>query len=147
MVMTRSTLGCHRSCARRLPAVATAAAALVAGATLWAAVPARASATGCTVAPDGNTCIKVNGTGLHVDSVRVSRNKVRNPTVCDYYATVTVSGVTQVWRSGTHQGCGPYQAWMDFAINRDFADGSVICGRFFEGDKQQGGAVCETIHR
>jgi hypothetical protein len=36
---------------------------------------------------------------------------------------------------------------MDFAINRDFADQSTICGRFFEGNDQQGGAVCETIHR
>jgi hypothetical protein len=118
------------------------------GSAPWSPTPVDASATGCTLAPNGNTCMTVNGTGLHVDTVRVSRNKAMQPvTICNYWATVTVSGVAQVWRSGTHQGCSPYQAWMDLAINRDFADRSAICGRFFEGNEQQGGAACETIHR
>jgi hypothetical protein len=36
---------------------------------------------------------------------------------------------------------------MDISIGRSFADQSRICGRFFEGAEQQGGAVCETILR
>ncbi|HEY2703199.1 MAG TPA: hypothetical protein VGL20_05870 [Candidatus Dormibacteraeota bacterium] len=128
-------------------AAAGAVSLMVAATATWASTPVRASAVGCTWAPYGDTCMGVSGNGLHVDSVRVSRGKSDRSLICDYSATVTVSGVRQVWRSGAHSGCTPADAWMDIAINRDFADQSQICGRFFEGTAQQGGAVCETIHR
>jgi hypothetical protein len=108
--------------------------------------PVRASATGCTWAPNGDACMTVRGTGLHVDSARVWRGKTNSNFVCNYWSTVSVSGVSRVWRSNTHEGCTPGGASTEIPINADFADQSTICGRFFEKNEQQGGAVCETIH-
>lgn len=145
--MTDHTAARRRATHRRRAVTATTAGAALVAAVTLGVTQVRASATGCTFAPNGDTCMSVNGSGLHVDTVRVNRNKTQNVMICNYHATVTVSGVSYVWRSGDHDGCSPYQAWMDLTINRDFADQSQICGRFFEANVQQGGAVCETIHR
>lgn len=113
--------------------------------------PASADARGCTVASVGEVCMTVQGTGLHVSWVRVSRGKTAP--ICNFYANVKIYAPTGpgvfVYTGAQKDGCPPpygYQ-FQDFNIDGDFADQSRICGRWFEGGQQQGGAVCETIHR
>jgi hypothetical protein len=113
--------------------------------------PASAFARGCTVASLGQVCMTVQGTGLHVSWVRVSRGK--SAPICNFYADVRIympTGPGVFAYTGAQQGgCPPPYGYQrqDFNIDGDFADQSRICGRWFEGGQQQGGGVCETIHR
>lgn len=141
--MTTQTILIRRTAA----ATATALLALTA-----LAHPASAGSNGCTGAPSGITCIKVNGGGLHVGSVDAVRDKFSNSLICNYSAAVEVTkdgaslyhDDSGVIRNGE---CVPGRAYIHMNVDREFPSGSKICIRFFENGDQQGGAPCAKIHR
>jgi hypothetical protein len=118
---------------------------------LATAPAANASASGCTLAPLGASCIRVIGSGLHVDSVRAVRNKESADFICQYSARVFFhkpDGTTDTRDSQiVHNGaCSPGDAWIDFNIGADYPNGTRVCTAFYENGDQQGGQPCETIH-
>lgn len=118
---------------------------------LTAAPTAQADATGCTLAPLGDVCIGVAGSGLHVDNVRAVRGKASYDFICNYSARTFFhkpDGITDTYDSGiVHNGaCSAGDAWIDFPVNTDFPDGTQVCIAFYENGEQQGGQPCETIH-
>lgn len=114
------------------------------------AAPANASASGCTLAPNGYVCGKVDGSGLYVRAAHVSRGKQGTDFICDYQGTVRVynSAGTLIYvkKSGRHQGCTPLRAWFDFSIQRSFPPSSKLCTSFYERGVRQG-TTCFRIHR
>ena len=106
-----------------------------------------AFAQNCTPAPYGDVCTQeIGGShGHYVDTTRVTRDKVSGAMICNYSATVTISGVSQVFRSPTHNGCTPVEAWFDFHLSRNLPNNTTLCGRFFESGTQQGGAACQQV--
>lgn len=102
------------------------------------------STTNCTPYFTPRVCININGSLLHVDSIRVG---VRFPNGYDYYGLYKIlkNGVT--WKvsptfGGT--GNGDYK-WYSWAINANFPDGTVMCGQHtdpFAGSNKP----CATIH-
>jgi hypothetical protein len=124
-----------------------AAGAMVLGA---GASTAAASADGCTYTtfPDEYVCGVVEGEGLHIESMDVIRGKLLGGTIRDYHAEVTVTsprGTKWRYRSETHSGKTYLRAYRSLGIDRDFPDGSTICGSFFEGGDLQD-TVCFDIH-
>ena len=80
----------------------------VAGAViLGVSSPASASASGCTLAPHGYVCGKVDGEGLYVRAAHVARGKGGTDFICDYQGTVrvynTAGTVIYVKKSGRHR--------------------------------------------
>lgn len=137
----------QRVTSRMITIVAAAAAALA------LPVPnAHAAAQGCTpTGPNGTVCVHVHGSGLHVSSVQVSRDKIGKDPICNYSAVIDVTGpdgqnIHHDDSGILHNGACSYErAYNTFEVHRDFPKNSHLCGRFFEDGKQQGGAPCETI--
>jgi len=113
------------------------------------AAPANASASGCTLAPHGYVCGKVDGSGLYVRAAHVARGKAGSDFICDYQGTVrvynTAGRVIYLKKSGRHQGCTPLRAWFDFSIKRHFPNHSKLCTSFYERGVRQG-TTCFRIH-
>ena len=134
---------------RRLLALA-ATLAVAAAVILGVAAPASASASGCTLAPNGYVCGGVDGQSLFVNSAYVVRGKQGTEFICNYRGTVRVynSAGHQIYlkRSGRHQGCTPLRAWFNFSIKRSFPQNSKLCTSFYERDVRQG-TTCFKIHR
>jgi hypothetical protein len=138
------------SLALAAPASAGGSTTTSAGGTNPAAVVTPMSASGCTLAPNGYVCGKVDGSGLHVSAAHVARGKSGTEFICDYQGTVRVynSAGRRIYlkRSGRHQGCTPLRAWFDFSVNRTFPNNSKLCTSFYERGIRQG-TTCFKIHR
>ena len=113
---------------------------------------AGASAEGCTAAPLGYVCNYTHGTSTWVSEVDAIRGKLSWDAICSYSAKVFFyipHRGTRVRRSGiVHNGaCSFGRAWINFAINRHYRDGTKICVAFYEYHRQQGGRPCEYVEK
>lgn len=105
-----------------------------------APVPASATATGCTAAP-GNIgsllCNNTQGSGRHVDKVRVRRWKI-GENQCGYQAKVWgqihKTNKTTTWTSKVSNKCFYGVGWIDIEIDKDFTNKSQICASWRERD-------------
>lgn len=103
------------------------------------------SAGGCTVrsgpATLNQNCIQVNGTGLHVDSVKGYIQAASFPygpaTVCEITVEITgtlQSGGEPYFASGqTEPGCSFISRGITATIGKNFAPDSKICSRTYWG--------------
>lgn len=114
---------------------------------------AESSSVGCTNAagPAGSyMCLTINGSGLTVNSFRVTYQKYKE-NICNGTAKVVVTSPTGTrWTYGpkSHAGtCNTHVSWVDFTVNRQFPHNSTACGYFYEGGRSVGGPACNKILR
>jgi hypothetical protein len=117
------------------------------------ATSASASGGSCNLGDGGTVCIKVDGTGLHVDSVNVGYTSFKGPAqeLCFYGATFDVHDPSgSLWDAGTqfHDGCtfgGFYFDWRN--LNESFPDHSHVCGHFYADHFNHDlGVACVEVH-
>jgi hypothetical protein len=109
---------------------------------------ATANTTGCTLVSDGDTCLTIGGSKLHVDFLRQLRDRLSTPLICNYQGHFTVEhegNKFDGW-SDLHAGCfiSP-TATRTVNVGRDFPDFSEACGEWWENGSLLGKA-CNQLH-
>jgi hypothetical protein len=88
-------------------------------------------------------CLEVKGTGTRVERIRVQRTS-RTP-ICGSRARATIGARSLI--SPLRAACVRGVASVDFTTHLTVADGTKVCGSWFESGRWLPATPCVTLHR